>query len=53
MTIKEYLELPYNIIVKKNNDESGIYYSATVLEFDGCMGTGNTYEEAYQDVLEA
>ena len=53
MTIKEYLELPYNIIVKKNNDESGIYYSATVLEFDECMGTGNTYEEAYQDVLEA
>ena len=53
MTIKEYLELPYNIIVKKNNDESGIYYSATVLEFDGCMGTGDTYEEAYQDVLEA
>lgn len=53
MTIKEYMELPYNIIVKKNNDESGIYYSATVLEFDGCMGTGDTYAEAYQDVLEA
>lgn len=47
------MELPYNIIVKKIIDESGMYFSATVLEFDGCMGTGETYEEAYTDVLEA
>ena len=53
MSIQEYMELPYNIIVKKMNDESGVYFSATVLEFDGCMGTGETYEEAYTDVLEA
>lgn len=53
MTIQEYMELPYNIIVKKINDESGMYYTANVLEFDGCMGTGDTYAEAYQDVLEA
>lgn len=48
-----YLNLAYNIIVKKINDESGLYYSAKVLEFDGCMGVGDTYEEAYKDVLEA
>lgn len=53
MSIQEYLNMPYNIIVKKINDESGMYYSANVLEFDGCMGTGETYLEAYQDVLEA
>lgn len=53
MSIQEYLNLPYNIIVKKINDESGKYFVATVLEFDGCMGTGDTYEEAYNDVLEA
>lgn len=53
MSIQEYMELPYNIIVKKINDESGMYFSATVLEFDGCIGTGETYEEAYTDVLEA
>ncbi|MBQ3037728.1 MAG: toxin-antitoxin system HicB family antitoxin [Clostridia bacterium] len=53
MSIQEYMELPYNIIVKKMNDESGVYFSATVLEFDGCMGSGDTYEDAYADVLEA
>lgn len=53
MNVKEYMELPYNIIVKKINDESGAYYCATVLEFDGCMGTGETYGDAYCDVIEA
>lgn len=53
MSIQEYLNLPYNIIVKKVCDESGQYYVATVLELDGCMGTGDSYEEAYRDVLEA
>ena len=53
MSIQDYINLPYNIIVKKIADESGTYYSARVLEFDGCMGTGETYDEAYNDVLEA
>jgi len=53
MSIQEYLNLPYNVIVKKICDESGMYYVATVLEFDGCIGTGDTYEEAYNDVIEA
>lgn len=48
-----YMNLSYNIIVKKINDESGTYYTAKVVEFDGCRGVGDTYEEAYSDVLEA
>ena len=48
-----YMNLSYNIIVKRINDESGMYYTAKVLEFDGCRGVGDTYEEAYKDVLEA
>lgn len=53
MTVKEYLEKPYNIIIKKIHDESGAYYHATVLELEGCQSTGETYEEAYNCVLEA
>lgn len=53
MKAKEYLDLPYNIIIKKINDESGTYFYATVLEFDGCQSTGETYIEAYKNILEA
>ena len=53
MVLQDYMNLPYNIIVKKITDESGTYYMADVLEFDGCIGTGESYSEAYQDVLEA
>ena len=53
MEVKDYMKMPYSIVVKRIEDESGVYYSANVLEFDGCMGTGETYEEAYADVLEA
>ncbi len=53
MSLQEYMDLPYNIIVRKITDESGNYYVADVLEFDGCIGTGQTYAEAYQDALEA
>lgn len=53
MTVKDYLNLPYNIVVKKINDESGIYYHSSVLELDGCQSTGDTYEEAYNGILEA
>ncbi len=53
MTVKEYLELPYNIVIKKISDESGTYFHAAVLELDGCQTTGDTYEEAYHDIFEA
>jgi predicted RNase H-like HicB family nuclease len=51
--IKSYLELPYNIIIRHTVDESGDYYFATVLEFDGCMSDGATYQEAFENVQEA
>jgi predicted RNase H-like HicB family nuclease len=53
MTVKDYLDLPYNIIVRHMKDDSGDYYFATILEFDGCMGDGGTYEEAIADVRKA
>lgn len=51
--IKDYLELPYNIIIQPINDESGSYFYARVLEFDGCQSTGETFEEAYENLKEA
>jgi predicted RNase H-like HicB family nuclease len=53
MTVKNYLDLPYNIIVRHIKDESADYYFATVLELDGCMGDGNTCEKAIADVRKA
>ncbi len=52
-TIKEYLELPYNYIIQPVNDESGFYFYARVLELDGCQSTGDTFEEAYENLREA
>ncbi len=51
--MQEYLKLPYNVIIQRVNDESGEYYHATVLELPGCQSTGDTYEEAYQEIWEA
>ena len=51
--IKEYLDLPYNYIIQPINDESGLYFYATILEFDGCQTTGKTFEEAYMSLKEA
>jgi predicted RNase H-like HicB family nuclease len=51
--VKSYLELPYNIVIRHIVDESGNYYFATVLEFDGCMSDGTTYQEAFEHIQEA
>lgn len=51
--VKNYMELPYNYIVQPIKDESGVYYYARVLELDGCQSTGETFEEAYQNLKEA
>lgn len=51
--IKEYLELPYNFIIKPINDESGSYFYAHILELDGCQSTGETFEEAYENLKDA
>ena len=51
--VKDYMELPYNYIVQPIKDESGSYYYARVLELDGCQSTGETFEEAYENLKEA
>ncbi|MCL2080264.1 MAG: type II toxin-antitoxin system HicB family antitoxin [Oscillospiraceae bacterium] len=53
MNCNEYLKLPYNYIIKPIQDESGAYYHASVLEFDGCQSTGHSLSEAYDSLLEA
>ena len=47
------MELPYNYIVQPIKDESGEYFYAKVLELDGCQSTGDTFEEAYENLKEA
>ena len=51
--VKKYLNLPYNYIIHPVNDESGFYFYARVLELDGCQSTGETFEEAYKNLMEA
>ena len=53
MKVNEYLSRPYNYMIKHINDESGEYYHATVLELDGCQSTGETFQEAYENLREA
>ncbi|GHU75388.1 pilus biosynthesis protein HicB [Spirochaetia bacterium] len=53
MTVKDYLDLPYHIVIQHLNDESGSYYFATVREFDGCMSHGDTHAEACENIREA
>ena len=53
MNVQEYRKLPYNYIIKPVNDESGAYFHATVLELDGCQSTGDTFQEAYDGLMEA
>lgn len=53
MNVKDYLELPYNIIIQPVQDESGKYFYARVLELDGCQSTGESFDEAYRGIMEA
>lgn len=53
MEVKDYLKLPYNYIISPITDESGTYYYARVLELDGCQSTGETFDEAYEGLMEA
>ena len=52
-SVKEYLNLPYNYVIHPVNDESGKYFYARVLELEGCQSTGESFEEAYQNLKEA
>lgn len=47
------LSHPYHFIITEITDESGKYFVARVPELDGLIGTGDTYEEAYDDIKEA
>jgi predicted RNase H-like HicB family nuclease len=53
MDAKDYTKLPYNYIIQPIKDESGEYFYSTVLEFDGCQSSGETYQEAYDGLMEA
>jgi predicted RNase H-like HicB family nuclease len=53
MNVQDYMKLPYNYIVKPMQDESGSYYHASVLEFEGCQSTGETFQEAWDGLTEA
>jgi predicted RNase H-like HicB family nuclease len=53
MTAKDYLDLPYHVVIRRMVDESGSYYFATVLELEGCMSDGATYGEAFANMQEA
>ena len=53
MTAMEYINLPYNYIIKPVSDESGSYFHASVLELDGCQSTGESFQEAYNNLMEA
>ncbi len=53
MDAKGYLKLPYNFIIQPVNDEGGSYFYARVLELDGCQSTGETFDEAYRNLMEA
>ena len=46
------MSLPYTIIIKPINDESGFYYIGRIMEFEGCMTDGDTKEEALQNLQE-
>lgn len=47
-----YLSLPYTINIKPITDESGSYFSASVVELDGCRGHGKSPAEAYEMLRE-
>jgi len=53
MNTQDYMNLPYNIVIRHVNDESGSYYFAKVQELDGCMSDGKTIEEVYSNIREA
>ena len=51
--VEKYLNMPYSFVINQVNDESGKHFVARVLELEGLIGTGDTYDETYKDVKEA
>ena len=48
--VQYYMNLPYRIVIQK--DPYGGFF-AEVEELQGCMTQGETYEEAYNNILDA
>lgn len=48
--VEYYMNLPYRIVIQK--DPYGGFF-AEVEELQGCMTQGETYEEAYYNIIEA
>lgn len=52
-TINYYLNLDYEIIIRKVSDEDGGGYFAYYKDFKGVMGDGESADEAIEDVKSA
>jgi predicted HicB family RNase H-like nuclease len=50
--ISYYLSLPYTMIIKNMNDETGTYLYGTFLELDGCQSTAKTHQELIENLEE-
>ncbi len=48
-----YLSLPYSIVTKEMNDETGHYFAGRVEEFYDVKTVGDTIEELYKNIYEA
>lgn len=51
--LNHYLSLPYTLVIKPMDDESGRYYYGTYLELDGCHSHGETVNELLSNLEEA
>jgi len=50
--VEYYIDLPYTLIIERHDEEKP-YFSARVLELEGCITTGVTVEEVTKDVKDA
>lgn len=48
-----YMSLPYTLIIKEMNDESGHYFHGAYLELDGCQSHGQSVEELLKNIHDA
>ena len=51
-TLDYYLALPYSIVIKELNDETGHYFAGRVEEFYDVKTVGDTIEELYSNIYE-
>ena len=51
--VENYLNQKYAFIIERHEDGEKPYYSLRVLEFEGCMTTGDTIEEVACDIQDA